>query len=86
MGAALFKHPIQVVGGADKGHVGKGLREIAQLFSGHRKLFGEETEMVRVAQHLLEDESCLIQRESHCENYSHRTPLLLIQVQHLEPI
>src|SRR2546422_4395292 len=52
---------VEVVGGADQREVGERLREVAEQLAGAPDLLGVEAEMVRVGEHLVEDEQCLVQ-------------------------
>src|SRR6187402_1502631 len=45
------------VGGADQSEMGEGLGEVAQVLAGGAKLFGIEAHVVRVSEHLFEDEA-----------------------------
>jgi hypothetical protein len=46
---------IEVEGGTDECEVAEGLRRIAELLAGPRDLLGEHGQVVREAQHVLED-------------------------------
>src|SRR5713101_1250772 len=52
---------VEVEGGADQREVGERLREVAEQLAGAPDLLGEEAEMVRVGEHLVEDEQRLVQ-------------------------
>src|SRR5215210_8646820 len=54
--AALSERAVEVKGGADEGQVREGLREVSQRLAARSDLLRVEPEMVRIAQHLLEDE------------------------------
>src|SRR5215208_4878713 len=54
--AALSERTVEVEGGADEGQVGEGLGEVAQRLAAGSDFLGVEPEVVRVAQHLLEDQ------------------------------
>ena len=53
---------VEVVGGADEREVREGLREVAEVLAAWTELLGVQAEVVRVAEHLLEDESRSIAR------------------------
>src|SRR5262245_13485743 len=55
--SARAEGPVEVEGGADQGEVSEGLGEVAQGLAARAGLLGIETEMIRVADHLLEQEA-----------------------------
>src|SRR5215211_8646779 len=65
----LSERPIEVVGCADEGEVREGLREIAQRLPAGPDLLRIEPEVVCVAEHLLEDETGLLEPASPRERF-----------------
>jgi hypothetical protein len=53
--------PVEVEGGADQGQVGERLREVAQGLPAGAGLLGVEAQVIRVAEHLLEEQSGVFQ-------------------------
>src|SRR5829696_2737647 len=59
--AAPSESAVEVEGSADEGQMGEGLREVSQRLAAGSDLLGVETEVVGVAQHLLEDKPSFFQ-------------------------
>ena len=55
------KGPVQVEGGADQCQMGERLGEIAERFTAAARLFRVETEMIGIAEHLLEEQPSVVQ-------------------------
>lgn len=50
----MLPDPVEVEGGADEGQVAEGLRRVAELLAAARNLLGKHGQVVREAQHVLE--------------------------------
>src|SRR3569832_814244 len=54
--AFLSERAVEVEGGADQSQVGEGLRKVSERFADRSGLFGIESEVVGIPEHLLEDQ------------------------------
>ena len=54
-----LQRAVEGVGGADKAEVSEGLREISKMLAGRTQLLGVKADVIRVAEHLLKNESAL---------------------------
>ena len=52
---------VEIVGGTDGGQVGEGLREVSKMLAPVAELVAVQPEVVRVAEHLLEEEAGLLE-------------------------
>src|SRR5258706_12887873 len=59
--AATVQVPVQIAGRADQRKMGKRQGEISHGFAPMSDLFAIQTEMIRVTQHLFEQEACFLQ-------------------------
>ncbi len=61
IGTSSVQRPVEVECGADKGQVGERLRKVSQRFTARACLLRIESQVIGVAEHLFEQESCLLQ-------------------------